>query len=287
MRRTFGRSGVELSTLCFGTMRLLPPRFDLASATALVLDLVDRGVTSFHVSHEYESYPLACAALKALRRARPEATIEIVSKIPVPHFSEDRFDPARAIALIDADRQALGVERIDVVQWMVRHTPNDDAPRLAILARDGAVAEDTWGRLKADGKIGALAVFPYGDAMLQASLALPWVEGLVTYLNPLELEAAPYLDRLASEGRGFIAIRPLLAGKMTEDAPFWDALDVAPDDRSAFAIAFSVMHPATASTILTASSPAHLDRAMRVIQGANIDRDRFTAFARRLTQTVR
>lgn len=281
-RRAFGRSGVELSAFCFGTMRLLPPRFDLASATALVLDLFDRGVTSFHVSQEYESYALACAALKALRRARPDAVIQIVSKIPVPHFSEDRFDPARAVALIEADRLALGVERIDVVQWMVRHTPNDDAPRLAILARDGGAARDTWEQLKADGRIGALAVFPYSDALLQASLALPWVDGLVTYLNPLELDAAPYLDRLATEGRGFMAIRPLLAGKAADDAPFWTDLDIAPRDRPAFAIAFSLMHPAVAGTILTASSPDHLDQAITEIQRARIDRDRFTALTRRL-----
>jgi aryl-alcohol dehydrogenase-like predicted oxidoreductase len=282
-RRAFGRSGVELSALCFGTMRLLAPRFDLASATALVLDLHDRGVTSFHVSHEYESYPLACAALRALRRARPGAVLEIVSKIPVPHFSEDRFDPARAVALIEADRRALGVERIDVVQWMVRHTPNDDAPRLAILERDGGAAEDTWEQMKADGRIGALAVFPYSDALLRASLALPWVEGLVTYLNPLELDAAPYLDRLADEGRGFIAIRPLLAGKMTDDAPLWNALDIAPTERAAFAIAFSLRHPAAASTILTASGPAHLDQAIAAIQNARPDRDRFDALVRRLS----
>ena len=280
-RRVFGRSGIELSALCFGTMRLLAPRFDLASATALVLDLFERGVTSFHVSHEYESYPLACAALKALRRARPGAVIEIVSKIPVPHFSEDRFDPARAIALIEADRQALGVDRVDIVQWMVRHTPNDDAPRLAVMARDGAVAQDTWEGLKANGKIGALAVFPYSDALLQASLALPWIDGLVTYLNPLELDAAPYLDRLATEGRGFMAIRPLLAGKVADDAPFWNTLDIAAQDRPAFAIAFSLMHPAVASTILTASSAAHLDQAIAETGRAQINRDRFAALADR------
>ena len=280
-RRAFGRSGVDLSALCFGTMRLLTPRFDLASATALMLDLFDRGVTSFHVSREYESYPLACAALRALRRARPEAMIEIISKIPVPHFSEDRFDPARAIALIEADRQALDVERIDIVQWMVRHTPNDDAPRLAILTRDGAAAQDTWGQLKADGKISALAMFPYSDAVLRASLALPWIDGLVTYLNPLELDAAPYLDRLATEGRGFMAIRPLLAGKVSNNAPFWDGLDIAPPDRPAFAIAFSLMHPAIASTILTASSPVHLDQAIAEIRRIQIDHDRFAALTHR------
>jgi aryl-alcohol dehydrogenase-like predicted oxidoreductase len=279
-RRGFGRSGVSLSAFCFGTMRLVAARFDLASATALVTRLFDAGVTSFHVSAEYESHALACAALKALRRDRPAAEIEIVSKIPVPHFSENRFDPERAVALIEADRAALGVDRIDVVQWMIRHTPNEDAPRLAILARDGAAAEDAWSGLKADGRIGALAVFPYSDALLRASLDLPWVDGLVTYLNPVELEAAPYLDRLAEEGRGLAAIRPLAAGKALEDARLSDGLDVAPEDRAAFALAFSLMHPAVASSILTVSSAEHVSAALHAIERVEIDRERFTALVR-------
>src|SRR5271154_5862897 len=135
-RRAFGRSGVGLSTLAFGTMRLMAPKFDADSALALLLHLSDHGVTSFHVSHEYESYAFVCDALAALRQARPAAPIELIAKIAAPHFDETGFSADRLRERVEALLERLPAERVDVVQWMVRHTPNEDAPRLAILARD-------------------------------------------------------------------------------------------------------------------------------------------------------
>ena len=64
--------GVALSAVALGTCGPMQPKFDADSALALLLHLSDHGVTSFHVSHEYESYAFACDALAALRRARPE-----------------------------------------------------------------------------------------------------------------------------------------------------------------------------------------------------------------------
>jgi aryl-alcohol dehydrogenase-like predicted oxidoreductase len=91
-------------------------------------------------------------------------------------------------------------------------------------------------------------VFPYSVAFLQAALDLPWVDGVIDYLNLLELDAAPFLDAIAASGRGFAAIRPLAAGKLA--------------DRAAEALRFPLLHPATASLILTASSPANVAMAL-------------------------
>src|SRR5580693_9969949 len=141
-RRAFGRSGVELSVLALGTMRLTPPKFDAASALALLLHLSDHGVTSFHVSHEYDSYGFVCDALAALRRARPAAPVELIAKLAAPHFDEIGFSAERLRERIEALLRRLPAERVDVVQWMVRHTPNEDAPRLAIFERDRLVAAE-------------------------------------------------------------------------------------------------------------------------------------------------
>ena len=229
-------------------MRLLAPRFDVASATDLLLSLYDQGVTGLHVSAEYDSWPVTCAAVKALRKARPGGPLEIVAKHAAPHFNEAGFDPAIARARIDELRLGLGVDRIDVVQWMVRHTPNEDTPRLEILSRDAALIEDAWSGMKSGGAIGALAVFPYSVAFLKAARDLAWVDGIVDYLNLIELDAAPFLDGLAASGKGFAAIRPLAAGKLA--------------DRAAEALAFPLLHPATASVIVTASSPANVAMAL-------------------------
>jgi|SRR5579862_11495 aryl-alcohol dehydrogenase-like predicted oxidoreductase len=251
-RRAFGRSGVELSALALGTMRLMPPKFDADGALALLLRLSDHGVTSFHVSHEYDSFGFVCDALAAIRRARPAAPIELIAKLASPHFDETGFSAERLRERVEALLRRLPAERVDVVQWMVRHTPNDDAPRLATLARDRVAVADAAGRLKAEGKIGAFAVFPYSEPFRRAVLPEPFVDGLVDYLNPRELETASWLDRLQARGQGFVAMRPLFAGEVSRDPAAVDA-----------ALRFPLLHPAAAAIVVSLSNAQQADQAIR------------------------
>lgn len=250
-RRAFGASGVQLSTLALGTMRLMAPKFDAESAQRLLLHLADQGVSSFHVSHEYDSYRFVCEALAGLKRARPSAPMEIIAKLAAPHFDETGFSAGRLGERIDGLLQRLPVARVDVVQWMIRHTPNDDAPRLEILARDRDAIAEAAGRLKAAGKIGAFAVFPYSEPFRQAVLAEPFIDGMVDYLNPSELEAAPWLDRLQAAGQGFVAMRPLFAGRLAAGAAATDA-----------ALRFPLLHPATAAIVVSLSNTQQADQAI-------------------------
>lgn len=254
-----------MSALCFGVMRLAQRGFDEAQATDFLARLYDRGVTSIHVSHEYESHALACAAVRGLRRIRPGAQLEIVAKLASPHFDESAFHAERVVARIEALRRDLSADRIDLVQWMTRHTPNEDAPRLAILKRDAGKIGETFAGLKASGRVGALGVFPYSDAFLRAALDYAWTDGVVSYLNLQETETVPYLDRLASEGRGFVAIRPLNAGALAADA-----------ER---AIGFPLKHPAVASVIMSLSNAAQADTALAAVAGATADAAAFHAMA--------
>jgi aryl-alcohol dehydrogenase-like predicted oxidoreductase len=264
-RRAFGRSGVELSVLALGTMRLTPPKFDAASALALLLHLSDHGVTSFHVSHEYDSYAFVCDALAALRRARPAAPVELMAKLAAPHFDETGFCAERLSERIEALLQRLSAERVDVVQWMVRHTPNEDAPRLAILERDRLAVAEAAERLKGEGKIGAFAVFPYSEPFRRAALPDPFIDGLVDYLNPRELEAAAWLDALQARGQGFVAMRPLFAGEVSRDPARVDA-----------ALRFPLLHPATAAMVVSLSNMRQADQAIAAAAGSRADPDAFS-----------
>jgi aryl-alcohol dehydrogenase-like predicted oxidoreductase len=238
-------------------MRLAPPKFDAASALALLLHLADHGVTSFHVSHEYESFDFVCEATAALRRARPGAPIELIAKLAAPHFDETAFSAARLRERVEALLRRLPAQRVDVVQWMVRHTPNDDAPRLAILQRDRSAIADAAARLKAEGKIGAFAVFPYSEPFRRAVLAETFIDGLVDYLNPRELEAAAWLDRLQARGQGFVAMRPLFAGELARDPAGVGA-----------ALRFPLLHPATAAIVVSLSNARQADEAIAAAQTA-------------------
>src|SRR5690606_20006048 len=112
-RRRYGTTGVELSALGFGTMRLDPGRIAPAEASALLLRLHAAGVTTLHTSGEYAAHPLACEALRRARRARSGTRFEHVCKIAVPHFDEARFSAARLEAAVDDALRMLGAPRID------------------------------------------------------------------------------------------------------------------------------------------------------------------------------
>jgi aryl-alcohol dehydrogenase-like predicted oxidoreductase len=298
-RRRFGRSSIELSVLCFGCMRLSPSRFDLKGAVDLLLELFDRGVTSFHSSHEYDTYAFFCAALQELRRIRPGRPIETIVKIGVPHFDETEFSPARLRLLIEAELRNLRVDRVDIVQRLVRHTPNEDAPRLEILRRASSDIHEIWQRLHAEGKVGLLTVFPYSDAFLRASLELADVTGFVTYLNLLETEAIPYLDGLLASGRGFAAIRPLNAGKLVGDGREQNReiacalrgivpeIETSPGALTRLALQFPLWHPAVATVIASISSPEHAAQAIDAVSDAQPDIERFNRTAGMLTSDER
>jgi aryl-alcohol dehydrogenase-like predicted oxidoreductase len=242
---------VTVSTITYGTMRLLPERFSEDAILDLFLYALDAGITTYHVSHEYESYPAVCRALRRARAERPSIAIEIVAKIGQPHFDEVDFDSDRFQLLIERTLADLDVPTVDIVQWLVRHTPNEDAPRIAILERNADSIESLWSDLLTIGRVRALGVFPYSDAFLQSALKLPCVDGVVSYYNERERELEPFFDALAMAGRSILGIRPLCAGSIREEADALKALQ--------FALA---PEPPVAGTIIGLSSRAQIDAAI-------------------------
>ena len=283
-RRYFGGTDIELSEAIFGTSRLNPKQLSRTSAERLLLTLVDGGVTSFHSSHEYETHPFFCDVLAALKRARPQTCFEHVVKLASPHFDGDRFDPECFEALVDAQLRALRVDRLDVVQWLVRHSPNEDSPRLNILVRDDEVIARTMEKLKDSGKIGCLTSFPYSPAFGEVVHTRPYVDGFTTYLNPIEREMCPFMDTMARKGQGFLAIRPLAAGRLTpagmvdEPHPAVDALrtlGVAMGGSIPFMLRFPLLHPAVSGIIVAVSRPEHADQLLAAMEATFQDRARF------------
>ncbi len=218
---------------------------DAGSAAALIAHARSVGVTSFHCSSEYETFPLFC---EGWRKAGAGGG-SIVAKLASPHFGEDRFSGAAFRAKLDAYLQALGVERIDVVQWLLRYDLKQEDERLRILKHHAAEIADTVARLKQEGKIGACVGFPYTAAIAEALLEEEYCDGLALYVNPLEREMDPWLAAAEAAGKSVLAIRPFAAGRLfaETEATAGDALDHA----------FSF--PAVATVVVSASTTRHLD----------------------------
>lgn len=286
--REFGRSGIKLSPVTFGSMRLDSSRVKLGEAARLIDYLYAHGINTFHSSHEYETDAFFCRVMEQFRQQHPGAEIKHIAKIGVPHFGESEFNSTKLVSLIENRLQALGTERIDLVQWLVRHQPNEDIYRLPILAACQLELQTTWSRLQQQGKVGALASFPYSVPFAEAVLQFPLCQGLITYLNLLELEMTPLLEQILERGQGYVAIRPLCGGSITTNAiqaesnsrikAIAAALNISPSDITKLAIQFPLLHPAVASVMVSVSSIEHAQEIIMAVNTLESDSDRNSNF---------
>lgn len=240
--RPLGRSGVALSPIAFGSMRLDERALDDDAWLALLRGAHDRGVTTLHSSTEYATFDRFCALVRRLDRP-----VQHIVKLADPHFGEDAFDAARFASRVAAYRERLGGARLDVVQWMWRGDLKDDPARCAGVRAQAAEIGAACAALRAAGAIGAVAPFPYTADFADAALDTGAFDGLTVYANPLEPESAPHVARAHELGLGAIALRPFAAGKALAG-------------QSARACVAGVLAmPGVACAVASFSSLAHLD----------------------------
>jgi aryl-alcohol dehydrogenase-like predicted oxidoreductase len=246
--RALGRSGVELSPACFGSMRMLERGLDANAWCALLGEARARGVSTIHSSDEYESFPLFTRVWRQLRSSTGSAPFQHIVKLAEPHFGHEGFDEGRLVERLNAYLGALDVERIDVVQWMWRGDLKDEPGRLERVAAQASAIADAFTRLKKTGKIGAVATFPYTQGFAELLLDAGWNDGFTLYINSLEPEMLPFAQRAAAAGSGIIALRPLAAGRAVDG-----------DGGPRAAMAWALGQPGVCTGVVSFSSLPHLD----------------------------
>jgi aryl-alcohol dehydrogenase-like predicted oxidoreductase len=247
------RTGVCLSPLTFGTMRL-DRVGTVDEAARLILAAIDMGVTTFHASREYPTWPLF---VEAWRCANPDSDkVQLIAKVGIPHFGEDAFDTAAFTAKIDGYRNALSLDFVAVVQWLLRHDLKQEDARKAIFDRDADLIGETVTLLKGEGRIGSVLSFPYTAGIAERALKADWCDGLAVYCNALELEMVEQMDAASRSGKSVVAIRPFAAGRLFSDT----SMTVAD------AIALPLSHPAVATVVASISSVDRLHDAVTIAQ---------------------
>jgi aryl-alcohol dehydrogenase-like predicted oxidoreductase len=239
---------VAVSPVIYGSMRLDATRFSQSEAAGVLIAALDRGVTTFHCSSEYPTFAHYCAALADARKARPAIAITHVVKLATPHYQEDAISPTAFATKIDMYRAALGADRIDVVQWMLRYNLKDEPGRRAIYARDKAILANAVADFKARGLIAACVGFPYTVGFAQDFAADDWHDGFAFYVNAQETEYLAIAAAGAARGKATLAIRPLAAGALAADATA--------------AVRFALKQPGVAGAVISANSEKHLDAAL-------------------------
>lgn len=222
---TLGGTGVSLSRLIFGSMRMNEKNLSDADWQNLLRRSYELGITTLHSSDEYESFP---RFTKIVRELQAEGLrFQHAIKLGEPHFGSNSFSTQQFNSRLSSYCQALGVEQLDVVQWLWRGDLKDEASRLEGLASSTDTVQQAVKVARTKGTIGALLCFPYTMSFAQEVLTHDWCDGLTVYLNPLETEMQELLPSLSKREKSALAIRPLAAAKALHQYSLQDCLTAA------------------------------------------------------------
>lgn len=221
---------------------------DVAAAADLLSYALDIGITTFHCSSEYETFPLFREAWRHGPGPRAAETT-VIAKVAVPHFGEDRFSATAFRDKVDSYLIALGRERLDVVQWLLRYDLKQEQARLRILEESADEVARVVEELKQAGKIGSLIGFPYTGSLAEALVRATYCEGLALYVNPLEREMDRFIEAAGAAGKWVAAIRPFAAGRLFTET------SLTADDALRHVFSFAPV----ATVAVSASSKRHLN----------------------------
>jgi len=125
--RKLAGSNIEVSELCFGTMRYASKSGDLdetgrAGRRALE-EAIDRGVNFVHSSYEYGTRWLTGQTLEKHPKRRE---LHHIIKVNVPDWDEPGFSPEAFRNQVETALRELHTDRIAVVQHLQRGVPRSE-----------------------------------------------------------------------------------------------------------------------------------------------------------------
>jgi aryl-alcohol dehydrogenase-like predicted oxidoreductase len=212
-RTKLGRTGLTVSTLCFGTGYLG------GSATAgarLLARAYDLGVTFWDTSDDYGTHPHVARALREV------GSDDVV--VATKTYASTALGARRAV------RKALRELRIEAVDIFLLHAVDSTGDLEAKLP-----ALEALSKAKAEGLVRAIGVSSHSHEVLRRLLTLPEVDVTLVVVNqtgawmkdasPVEMTQA--IRHLSRSGRGIYGMKALGSGQVTEPTAVATALQYA------------------------------------------------------------
>ena len=209
-RTRLGRSGLTVSTLCFGTGYMGGPVADGARLLARAYEL---GVTFWDTSDDYGTHPHVARALRDVGRD----DIVVTTKTYASTAAGARRSLTKAL-------RELRVEALDIFLLHAVDSAGDLEAKLPAL--------ETLARAKDEGLVRAVGVSSHSREVLTRLLDLEAVDVALAVVNqtgswmkdatPKEMTEA--VKRLYRSGRGVYGIKALGSGQVTEPAEVAAAL---------------------------------------------------------------
>ena len=205
-----GRSGLTVSTLCFGTGYMGGP---VAAGARLLTRAYELGVTFWDTSDDYGTHPHVARALRDVGRDE----IVVTSKTYASTAAGARRSLTKAL-------RELRVEAVDIFLLHAVDSAGELEAKLPAL--------ETLARAKAEGLVRAVGVSSHSREVLTRLLDLQAVDVALAVVNqtgswmkdatPKEMTDA--VKRLYRSGRGVYGIKALGSGQVTGQAEVAAAL---------------------------------------------------------------
>lgn len=201
-----GRSGLEVSRLCFGTLTMSPLQRDLspAAGAALLIHARERGVTFLDTADLYGTYP----HIKLALRETPDLIVSTKAYC---------YDEETAAAALERAFRGLGRDYVDLFMLHEQeslYTLRGHEPALNYLQKQ-----------KERGHIGAIGVSTHYVACVEAAPRFPMIDVIHPLINRAgigiqdggraDMEAA--IARARAHGIGIFAMKPLGGGHLIAD----------------------------------------------------------------------
>ena len=201
-RVKLGRTGLTVSTLCFGTGYL---GGSIPTGARLLTRAYDLGVTFWDTSDDYGTHPHVARALREVGRGG----VVVTTKTYATTARGARRSVTKAL-------RELGVEAVDIFLLHAVDSAGELEAKLPAL--------ETLGRAKQEGLVRAVGVSSHSREVLKRLLALPEVDVALVVVNqtgawmkdasPAEMTEA--IKGLYRSGRGVYGMKALGSGQVTE-----------------------------------------------------------------------
>lgn len=293
--RKLAGTDLKVSVLAYGPMRAAdktPTDSEKSRQGELAFRTVlDSGINLIHSSYEYNTRWMM---ERVLRDHPKKKDIHHVIKVPVPDFKDgDVFDAGKFRLRVEEALKDLHADRIAVIQYMWRSEPNSEERRRPLFDRIIGDVGEVFNKMREEGKVGRLFTFPYTPESGAQALETGAFSGLIAYYNCIEMEMYDLFSSLEARDMGFLTIRPLYQGILTEkrrpgkylrsgDPRFAD-MSFDEDFRKQeklvrelegeiggsltdFALRFSIAHPVIASAIVGMNTPEQVESLVKAVE---------------------
>ncbi len=226
--RTFGKTGLQVSSLGFGCGSVggLLVRGAYQDIVQVIGQAIDAGITYFDTATAYGDGQSETNLGKALEELK--ADVVVGTKVRPQPSDLDDIEGA-VIASVEASLKRLQMERIDLIQLHNRIHQDRPTEGDGLGLADIEAVTNAFRRLQTQGKIGFWGITGLGETtaihQVIAAGQMDTVQSCFNLLNPSAghpvAGAFPFqdydqlIDKAAQQAMGVIAIRVLAAGALT------------------------------------------------------------------------